>query len=186
MKNLFEKVGLPKGHVNPTLAYHEPTASIIAQTQPLKSVLPGHRLSFRRTSETRYRPVGNFPAEISIHSFALHARLPLLYFITYVWSEHVNGPVGGNWDALHCFNLETLRSKIIAHKGELVAPAGCQSSWLRNLFSLSDDGKVLFCKAAFQYEKDPVHSHPVHSCLARLSLSDRKLEVISRLEAIFA
>jgi hypothetical protein len=181
MKTSFEKIGLPRGHSYPKLAYHQPTASIIAQTRPLKSRLPDCRLSFRRTDETRYRPIGDFLPPISIDSFVAHARLPLLYFITYAWTEHADGTTGGNWDALHCFNLNTLQCKVVAQKGELIAPDGYESAWLRDLFSLSDDGGALFCKAAFQTREEPIPH--CHHCLAQLSLADLKLQIVAKLEA---
>jgi hypothetical protein len=180
----FEKNGLPKDYSYPTLAYHQPTASIIAQIRPVKSQLPGYRLFFRRTDETRYHPIGDFSPPITINSFAIHASLPLVYFVTYVWAEHTFGTVGGYggyWDALHCFNLKTFQIKVVAQAGELIAPDSYESARLCDLFSLSDDGGTLYCKASFQTREEPIPH--CHHCLAQLSLADLKLEIVTKLEA---
>jgi hypothetical protein len=176
----FQKIGLPDGHGFPVLAYHPATGSVLAHTRPIESRLPCRRLSLRRVTETRYRPIGDFAPSVSVESFVLHPRLPLLYFITYVWSEHTNGPVGGDWDALYRFNLNTIQSEIMARRGELFSPDGYRTTWLKELFSVSDDGNTLFCMAGLR------NGEPVHYCLSKLSIPDRKLAVITRLEAVFA
>jgi hypothetical protein len=175
-----QKIGLPDGHGFPVLVYHPPTGSVIAHTRPLKSSLPCRRLSLRQVNETRYRPIGDFPPSVSVESLVLHPQLPLLFFITFVWSKHVNGPVGGYWVALHRFDLNTLQSEIVARRGELVLPDGYQTAWLNELFSASDDGNTLFCKAGLR------NGEPVRYCLSKLSIPDRKLAIITRLEAVFA
>ena len=186
-RQVYQKVGLPDGHAFPVLAYHPPTGSILAHTRPIKSRLPCRRLSLRRVNGTRYRPIADFPPSISVENFLLHPQLPLLYFITYVWKECELGinPPGGDWDALYCFNLNTRKSKIVARRGELVLPDGYRKAWLRGawlceLFSVSDDGNTLFCKAGLPKGKT------VHYCLSKLSIPDRKLAVITRLKAVFA
>ncbi len=176
----FQKIGLPDGHAFPVLAYHPPTSSVLAHTRPIKSRLPCRRLSLRRVNGTRYRPIADFPPSISVENFLLHPQLPLLFFITYVWSEHVNGPVGGDWDALYCFNLNTRKSKIVARRGELVLPDGYRRAWLCELLSASADGNTLFCTAGLPKGKT------VHYCLSKLSIPDRRLAVVTRLKAVFA
>lgn len=175
----FDDVGLPDGHAFPELAYHQPTGSIIAHTRPRESRLPSHRLSIRRVSESRYTVIGDFPPSISVSSFALSPTLPILYFITFAWSDH-NGNVGGDWDALHRFTLDTHQSEIVARRGELVPPDHYRFAWLSELFSVSADGRTLFCKAALQREG------PIDYCLSELSIADRRLAAITRLDAVFA
>jgi hypothetical protein len=134
----------------------------------------------RRVKETLYRPIGDFAPSVSVESFALHPQLPLLYFITFVWSEHGNGPVGGDWEALHRFDLNTFQCQIVARRGELIPPDGYRTAWLNELFLVSDDGNMLFCKAGLR------NKEPVHYCLSKFSIPDRKLAVISRFETVFA
>ena len=176
----FGKIGLPKGHAYPQLAYHPPTGFVIVHTKPVESPLPCRRLSLKRVKGTRYRPIADFPPSISVKKFLLHPRLPLLYFITYVWSEHVNGPVGGDWDALYCFNLNTRKTKIVARRGELVLPDGYRRAWLCELLSASADGKTLFCKAGFH------NGEPVHYCLSKFSIVDRTITIIAKLKTPFS
>src|SRR6266550_511937 len=135
----LSEIGLPEGHAFPELGYHAPTNSIIARTRPLDARLPSRRLSMRRTTESHYRPVCDFPPSISVDSFVTSPSLPTLYFLTYVWSEHSDGPVGCDWDALYRFNLDTGHSEAVAQKGELILPDGYESAWLCNLHSVSAD-----------------------------------------------
>ena len=179
----FEEIGLPHGHVYPKLAYHPPTGSIIVQTQLAESTLPSRRLSIRRLNEARYHPIGDFPPEISTESFVLCASSPLLFVNTFIWKEHINGPVGGDWDALYSFNLDTLQSDILVRKDELVPPDGYRSAWFSTLFSASNDGRKLFCRAGLRNQEP---KKPIDYCLSEFSVADRKLAIITKLKAVFA
>jgi hypothetical protein len=181
LKPSFSDVGLPDGHAFPELAYHQPTGSIIAHTRPRESRLPSHRLSIRRVNEARYSVIGDFPPSISVSSFALSSVLPILYFITFSWSDH-GGNVGGDWDALYRFSLDTHQCEVVARRGELVPPDHYRSAWLSELFSVNEDGRSLFCKAALQRAGEA----PIDYCLSELSIADLRLAVITRLEAVFA
>jgi hypothetical protein len=183
----FEMIGLPKGHAYPKLAYHPRTALLIVHTRPVKSILPGGRISLKRLNGSRYRSIANFPSSvsassISVESFLLHPHLSLLYFITYVWSEYPNGPPGGDWDALYCLNLETQKNKTIVQKGGLAPPDGYRRVWINELLSTSADGNTLFCRAGFS----PKRKGRVHYCLSKLSIVDHKIEIIRKLKTPFA
>ena len=146
----FADVGLPDGHGFPRLAYHHPTRSIVAQTRPLDSRLPSSRLSVRRVNEPRYTPIGQFSAEISTSSFVLCRTLPLLYFVTSRWTEKRDGVVGGDWESLQSFALDTRQSAVVASQGQLVVPDGYRSAWLLDLLAMSDDGQIIFGTVGFQ------------------------------------
>lgn len=176
----FERIGLPKGHAYPQLAYHSPTGLVIAHTQPVNSPLPRRRLSLKRVNGMSYRPIADFPPSVSVESFLLHPQLPFLYFITYVWSKPVNGPVGGDWDALYRYSLNSRKCKIAARRGELVLPDGYRQAWLCELLSTTTDGKTLFCKAGLHNGK------LVDYCLCQLSIAGREISVIAKLKTPFA
>ena len=175
----YSEIGLPDGHASPELAYHRPTGSIIAHTRPRESRLPSKRLSIRHVAETRYTAIGDFPPSISASSFALSPSQPIIYFVTDVWSDE-NGTVGGNWDALHRYNVDTRQIEIVAHRGDLAPPDHYRCAWLSELFSVSEDDRILFCKAALQREG------PIDYCLTELSIADRRLAVITKFDAVFA
>jgi hypothetical protein len=177
----FKDIGLPDGHAFPELAYHRPTGTVVVHTRPRESLLPAHRLSIRRVNESRYSPIGDFSPAISVSSFAVCPTLPLLYFITSAWSEHENGPPGGSWEALYRFTLDTRESEVIARRGNLIAPEGYRSAWLSELFSVSDDGGTLFCKAALSRE-----GGSIDYCLCEFLIAERKLAAITKLQAVFA
>jgi hypothetical protein len=176
----FEAIGLPEGHMTSRLAYHSPTETIIAHTRPRQSSLPSERLWIRHVKERRYRPVGDFPPAISVSSFTVSSRLPLLYFITFTWSEYENGPPGGFWDTLCRFILDTCDNEVIARRGELIAPNGFESAWISELLSVSDDGGTVFCKAAL------LAGGYAEYWLSELAIPERKLTPRTKLEAVFA
>src|SRR5687767_5254434 len=140
----FEDVGLPHGHAYPRLAFHESTGTLIAHTRPLKSTLPNERLSFRRASESRYQPIGDFPDGISIESVVVDATRPALYFSTLEWQMGDDGPEG-NWDGLYRFDLEEHRCELLARRGRLRAPDGDWETWVSELLAVTNDGRALIC-----------------------------------------
>ena len=177
----FADIGLPDGHGFPRLAYHHPTRSIVAQTRPLDSRLPSSRLSVRRVTEPRYTPIGQFSAEISMSSFVLCRTLPLLYFVTSRWTEKRDGVVGGDWESLQSFALDTRQSAVVASQGQSVVPDGYRSAWLLDLLAVSDDGQIIFGTVGFQRAEGSVEYH-----VSELAIGDRRLAPITRLEASFA
>lgn len=179
----YQDIGLPAGHGDPKLIYHPPTGSVIVHTRPRdQSILLCRRLSFRRLDETRYRPIGDFPPQVDVTSFALSPKLPELYFNTIVWKECEKGinPPGGYWDALHRFNLNTLESEIVACPGELISPGHYQRVWLNDVLFVDENVRAVFCNAGLF--KDGKADY----CLVKLTVEDRKLEILTRLEAVFA
>ena len=85
-----------------------------------------------------------------------------------------------HWDGLYRFTLDTRQTEEIARRGDLVPPEHCKSVRLSELLSVSEDGRTLYCKAALQRER------PIAYYLAELSVADRRVATISRLEAVFA
>jgi hypothetical protein len=178
--NFFNDIGLPDGHAFPQLAYHHSTGTIIAHTRPLRSRPPSQRLSTRRVNEPRYTVVGDFPPTISISSFVLSPTLPLLYFITERWRE-VGDTVGGDWEGLHTFSLDTQQCDRVIQPGELMAQAPYKRAWLVGLLSVAQHGQSFFCRAALERE-----SGAVAYWLSEVSLLDRRLTAIAKLETAFA
>ncbi|HEY2249736.1 MAG TPA: hypothetical protein VGH74_01700, partial [Planctomycetaceae bacterium] len=68
-----------------SLAYHEPTGTVIAHTGAQGQLPPRKRLFFRWSTDTRYQPVATFPDNISIDSYIVDPSRPSLYFVTYEW-----------------------------------------------------------------------------------------------------
>lgn len=181
MRKSFDNIGLPSGHAFPTLAYHEPTCTLIAHTRPLKAVLPGERLSFRRLGDTHYQPIGEFPEAVSIKSFVLDSTRPALYFVTFVWRELEGGESAGDWDGLYRFDLEQHRCDRLAQRGGLRAPEGDWEIWLSDLLSVSNDGRGLICIVPLGRSQSDFAYWVAH-----LNLADLSLTAITKLEAVFA
>ena|ERR1039458_1651927 len=182
-RSSFQDIGLPKNHAYPTLTYHPQTGSIIALTRPVtESRTPCHRLSIRRLEEARYSPIGNFPPQVDVTSFALSPKLPVLYLNTFFWKECELGfnPPGGDWDALYRFNLNTQQSEVVARPGELISPGNPTRVWLNDVISVDENGRAVFCKTGIFKEGKADYF------LVKLTVEDRKLELLTRLEAVSA
>jgi hypothetical protein len=176
----FEGIGLPKAHAYPQLAFHEPTQTLIAHTRPLKSRLPGDRLSFRQVGGSRYQPIGSFTEGISIDSFVIDPTRPALYFSTLAWEIGEAGPTG-NWDGLFRFDLAEHRCEELARRGRLRAPDGDGETWLSELLAVSNDGEALICNAP----RGDLQRSPRY-WLMRLELANLVLTPMTELEAVFA
>ena len=197
----YEDLGLPSGHGYPKMAYHPSTGSIIVHTQPVEPPSPGRRLSMRRLNESRYRPIGDFPPEISVESFVLHPSLPLLYINTIIWNKHIKSPIGddwdslydGNWGGLYCLNLDTLQGEIFVCSGELFPPDGYRFASISTLFAMINDGRKLILRAKLKNQDPRNPKKPDGHCpkssghyLSESSIADRKLTVITELKTVFA
>jgi len=62
---------------------------------------------------------------------------------------------------------------------ELILPDGYESAWLCNLHSVSADGGMVYCTAALRGVER------IDYFLSQLSLADRRLTPITKLEAVF-
>lgn len=174
----YNSLGLADGQVPHDLEYHPPTSSVILHTRNREGRLPSFRLSIRSASEERYSPVGEFAAGTSVHSFALSRTAPILYYNTVRWGEH-DGLVGGEWDALYRFTLDSRRCDVVARRGELIPPNHFQSAWPVELFSVSDDGAILYCTCALGL------SEGFQYYVSKVALNTLRVEPITRLEATF-
>ena len=176
----FESVGLPNGHASPKLAFHELTGTIVAHTRQRAPETNLQRLSIRRANESRYHIVGDFPSSISISSFALDQTRPLLYFNTVLWTS-TQGNASGNWNAVYRFSLESMHCELVVRRGELTLPEGYHTAWIAELISCDINGQSAFCIAGLGTKEKQIAYY-----LSELTISDRRLVPISKLEAVFA
>jgi hypothetical protein len=187
MKNhlTYEEVGLPLGHASPKLSYHASGGFLVAHTSPRKSDLPVKRLSIRRVNEERYRPLGDFPPDISVESFVLHRDKPIVYLSTYAWHLLPNdrAVAGGNWRALHRFDLDTLKEEVLVRQGEMILPAGHRRDTGVDLLSVDAAGSALYCRVGLEVADSAC---TVKRYVAKISLADKVLVPLTNLEAISA
>jgi hypothetical protein len=182
----FLDIGLPEGHAFPRLAYHPPTRTILAHTRPKDShVLPIERLSIRNVKDSQYSAVAQFPPDIAIPSFAINPAAPLLYFLTYRWRERVDGPPAGDWEALYRYALDSRDCEVVLRHGEIEPPEDYEAARVCELLSVADDGGAVFCRVGLRL-RQPGQAPVGHYYLSELSLAQKKLALITKLEGVFA
>ncbi|HEV3339008.1 MAG TPA: hypothetical protein VG125_01590 [Pirellulales bacterium] len=196
----LEDVGLPSNRFW-ELTYHPPTKSVVVLTGPKKSEPPCMRLSIRMADEPKYREVAVLPDNVSIKSFTLSSKLPLLFLNTWTVSKYEQYERKGilatlglphhelerepvrymaDWDALYRYDILTRSSEVVARRGELHAFGEYSRVWLTDLLGVSDDASALYVKAGI--ERDRIVDYHVCS----LNLSGLLLTPITKLEAVFA
>ncbi|MFN0050826.1 MAG: hypothetical protein ACKV0T_01460 [Planctomycetales bacterium] len=180
MDDSFSGIGLPtKSRV--TLAYHEPTRTVIVHVESPFELPPRRRLFFRWATDTHYQPVATFPENISIDSFVVDTPRPALYFITFTWKARPGRKTAsGNWDALYRFDLNKHRSERLTGRGDLRPPDGVDETWLNAILSVSNDGHSIFCNAALLTQRCAEY------WICELDLGNMRLRPVTRLDAVFA
>lgn len=180
LENSIGPNGLPT-RSRTTLAYHEPTRTVVAHVQPLPELPPRKRLFFRWAADSRYQPVALCPDNISIDSFAVETAGSSLFFLTHEWKT-VRGKkaASGHWDGLYCFDLNEHRAERLIGRGDLRPPAGVDETWLCTILSPGNGGGRIFCKAALMTQQC------ANYWICELELAGMRLKPITRLEAVFA
>jgi hypothetical protein len=185
--NTYHSIGLPCAPT--TLAYHQPTSTLIAHAGPDDEWPPRNRLYFRRATDTRYQQIAGFADNISIDSFALDPSRPSLYLVTNAYEVNGGeGGAGGDWDGLFRFDLEQHRCEQLTRPGKLRTPAGKDLAWLSDILSVHTDGSTVFCTAglATSDHSNLMRWQSAEYWLCELDLAGESLRPITRLEAVFA
>ena len=170
--------GIPVGYKWKSLLYNPPSGTIIIEmTREDTGHLRLSRLFIRRRSAESYEPIGNPADDLSCESPVTCDKLPIVIFNTVKWEDR-----GGHPDGLYEFDLESRKLTECLPTAALIIPEPYDDSWILSLVSLADDAKTLHAKVGL---KRPVPTGAeVDYYLAKLTLADRKLELLSRLKDI--
>jgi hypothetical protein len=91
---------------------------------------------------------------------------------------------GYEWHSIQRIDLRSGHSEEIAASGGTGIDGGLERVWISTLHGSSADGSELYCSAAFQKRGGGAVS-PTEYYLSRLTVSDGKIERITRLAATF-
>ena len=186
MTKSFSDLGLPDACGPIALAYHEPSRTLVVHVGPVKDKPVGKRLFFRWTTEAKYQPVWDCPANTAIESFALDPSRPLLYFMTFTWTKWDDGSWAGDWVALYRFDLAEHRCDKLTQRGVLLPTTGYESVWLCEALSVCAEGRSLFCKVGMMTPPLEDGSSRADYWIAKLDVTSMKLEPVTKLEALRA
>ncbi|HSZ63348.1 MAG TPA: Clp protease N-terminal domain-containing protein [Terriglobales bacterium] len=170
--------GIPAGHRWKSLLYNPASESIIVEMARADTGhLPMSRLFTRHKSAAGYELLGNPSDEVSYECPVTCEKRPIVIFNSVRWAGG-----GGSPDGVYTFNLDTKELTICIAKDALKIAAPHLRSWILTLVSLSDDGQKLYLKVGI--EKPVSGSGVVDYYLASLSVSDKKLELLSQLKDV--
>lgn len=166
--------GLPAGYTSHKLLYNVTAETLILELHRSLSPLPA-RLFMRHKNAEAYEQIGSPGDDLSYESPAVCEGRPLVVFNSLKWNKTRTG----EWKGVYSFDLLTKKLVlcISPEKLRLSEPHG--RLWIKELVSLSEDGRTLYAKIAF--EKVVSGSGAVHHYLARIGLEDQEVALLSQL-----
>jgi Clp amino terminal domain, pathogenicity island component len=173
--------GIPAGYTLQRLLYNPASETIVVEMKcPPDRPLPAlGRLFMRSRQAEGYEQIGDPAADVSYQTSVTCEKQPIVIFNTIKW-DRAGG--GGNSDGVYAFNLLTKKLMVCCAKDKLAVPVPHLRSWILTLISLSDDGEALYVNVGI--ETAVPSGGIVHYYLARLNLTDNKLELLSPLKDI--
>jgi hypothetical protein len=173
--------GIPVGSSWQQLLYNPASKTIVAEMRSVadRPLPPLGRLFMRPRHADAYEQIGNPADNVSYQTPVTCEKQPIVVFNSIKWDD-VKG--GGNPDGVYVFNLRTKDLSVCVGKDELTIPDPHLRLWIQALISLSDDGQTLYANIGI--EKAAPNGAVVHYYLARLGLTDKKLELLCHLKDI--
>jgi hypothetical protein len=189
MGKSFLEVGLPSSHIVQGLAFHKPSATLIAHMAPSEAVPHGKGLYFRWPGCPVYQPVLRLSGGTSIDSFVIDPLGPSLYFLTLTWKDRNDIEVGafsGKWEGIYRFDLAGHTIERLGGLGTLLLPKGYEEGWLCQLLSIGGNARSIICKAGLKRSSLENGAWRVNYCITELNLADMRLDLLDDLVAVFA
>ena len=170
--------GIPAGYRWKSLLYNPASESVIIEmARQDTGHLPMCRLFMRHKDAAGYEPLGNPSDDVSYECPVTCEKQPIVIFNSMRWAGG-----GGSPDGVYMFNLKTKELTVCISKEASTTAEPHLRSWISTLVSLSDDGQTLYLKVGI--EKPVSGGGVVEYYLASLSVLDKKLELLSRLNDI--
>ena len=173
--------GIPVGSSWQQLLYNPASETIVVEMKSVadRPLPPLGRLFMRPRHADAYEQIGDPADDVSYQTPVTCETRPIVVFNSIKWDK-VKG--GGNSDGVYVFNLRTKDLSVCIGRDELTIPDPHLRSWIQALISLSDDGQTLYANIGI--EKAVPNGAVVHYHLARLELTDKKLELLCHLKDI--
>jgi hypothetical protein len=173
--------GIPVGSSWQQLLYNFASETIVVEMKSVadRPLPPLGRLFMRPRNADAYEQIGDPADDVSYQTPVTCETRPIVVFNSVKWDK-VKG--GGTPDGVYVFNLRTKDLSVCVGKDELTIAEPHLRSWIQALISLSDDGQTLYANIGI--EKAVPNGAVVHYHLARLELTDKKLELLCHLKDI--
>ena len=186
MLNKSFEMGIPHDYAFKQLFYHPAVRMLIVQVQPIhtKKWLPD-RLYYRALNDGRYRPVGA-PLPMMAQEYpVISLKRPILVYnaTQYSYTRDAAGEehLGGDWDSLKIYDLETHQFAQDISRQTLKVPADVTRYWISSLLCFSQTEEVLYLTVGLSQKGEGRMDY----YLAGLDIETRVLRVDSPLPAAF-
>jgi hypothetical protein len=164
------------------LLYNRPSDCLIAHfMRVIEPQIPVYDLYYRRSSGTDYVKVlkenqtGSYCDPISCRG------KPYVFFNIIEWDK---AGVGSDWISTCRLSLLDGRLEHMVDSNGLRLPSGCLRGWINSLLDVNDEGTILTCKIALEFETG-LHSSRAEYSIRDLDLATGEHQALARLPGVF-
>jgi len=175
----WRAAGIPEGYDHPKLSYNPASGILVLQLEPLGGGTHQKCLFMRRKGAETYEPIESPGDGISCESLVTCEKRPVLAFNAMRFTERGSG----NWVGIYVFDLEKRELSLRVSTANFLAPSPYTGGWIGAILNLSDDAEHAHVNAGLELRRED--GADMHYYVARLNLTTRQLDLISRLENVF-
>lgn len=143
------------------LLYNRPSDCLVAHfLRLIDSQIPTQDLYYRQSSGSDYVKV---PKEDRTKSYCdpISCRgKPYIFFNVVQWDK---SGVGSNWLSVSRLSLPDGAVAHLVDRNRLRLPTGCLRGWVNSVLDVNNEGTVLTCKVALEFETGPHDSRAEYS-----------------------
>ena len=183
MSTPWTQFGIPEGYAYPELYFNPPTGRLIVSVAD-KAAQHHRRLFVRSISEPVYRPLTDYPDDITVSSLAVSPSAPVAFFISDRWSLHLGrgGEFwGGDWHAITRCDLASLTLTECAPRDELLFDPPFTSGWLCDVLQIEGGGDTIIVRGCVLQGE----LRSGRYFIGRLHVATRKISLITQLQDPF-
>jgi hypothetical protein len=178
----FQEMGIPPGYGFQQLLFSRVINTLVVQTRSRDHNWRPERLYLRKATSDTYRSIGA-PGDLTSQEFPfVHPSKPLLAYNSMQHSFTLDAEgkerLGGDWDSLKVFDLESETEIASVNRDTLHLPNGFVTGWISSIVGFCDAG--LFVKAGLSEDRSRLDYF-----VAEVDFAQRTLRPIVALPAVF-
>ena len=164
------------------LIYNHASNSLVAQfSRPTDSGVQVHDLYYRQASSADYARVHKDDQFKTYCDPVSSRKVPYVFFNVRQWDK---AGVGSSWVSVCRLSLPDGALATLLDRTSLKLPGGCIRGWVGSLLEVNDEGTVLTCEVALEFETQP-DSGRVEYAVRDLDLTTGDHRPLAKLPAVF-